>query len=167
MKTEFDVNITAKDLFIFLFNNSYRKFTGILLMIFSIGCIGVVVYTWGDIKLANSILLLALALFYLVINPVILYNKAKNQVKNNEYFNKTLSYIIDTKGITVCQGDDKATSNWDEMWKAVKFGSVVVVYVTTIRAFILPIRCIGDKYNDFVDLARGGLNTRCRLGKKK
>ena len=31
MKVEFDVKISAKDLFLFLFNNSYRKFTGVLI----------------------------------------------------------------------------------------------------------------------------------------
>lgn len=167
MKVEFDVNVTVKDLFVFLMNNTYKRFTGVLWLLFSCGCVGVVVYTWGDIPLLNSIILILVAAFYTVFNPLILYSKAKKQVKNNDYFRNTLSYTVDGSGITVEQGEDKAAIKWEEMWKAVKFGSLVVVYVTTIRAFILPIRCMGDKYNDFVDLARGGLNTRCRLGKKK
>ena len=49
MKTEFDVNISEKNMFVFLFNNTYRRITGIIWIIFSIVIIGVTVYTWGDV----------------------------------------------------------------------------------------------------------------------
>lgn len=167
MNTQFDVKVTVKDLFVFLLNNTYRKFSGILILLFSIACVVIVICTWGDVKLSNSILLLVLAAFYLVFNPIILYGKAGRQVENNDYFKNSLTYYADNTGITVSFGEEKSSTNWNEMWKAVKYGSIVVIYVTTIRAFILPISCIGDKYNDFVDLASGGLGARCRLRKKK
>ena len=167
MKVEFDVKISAKDLFLFLFNNSYRKFTGVLMALFSLGCIGVVIYTWGDIPVPNTILLIALAAFYLVFNPLILFSKAKRQIKNNDYFNNVLTYEADEKGITVRQGEEKVSVKWEEMWKAVRYGSIVVVYISTVRAFTLPVRCMGDKYNDFVEVAKIGLANRCYLRKKK
>ena len=167
MKTEFSVNITKKDLFAFLMSNTYKKFTGVMWIVFSIVCVGIAIYTWGDVKIWNSIILIFAASFYTIINPILLYSKAKRQIKNNDYFNNTLMYAIDEKGIEVVQGEDKVSVKWDEIWKAVKCGSIVAVYITTIRAFILPIRCMGDKYNDFVDLARQGLSTRCKLSKKK
>ena len=37
-----------------------------------------------------------------------------------------------------------------------KYGEIVVVYVTTIRVFILPIRCIGEQYNNFVYITKNG-----------
>lgn len=166
MQTEFKVNITVKDIFCFLMNNTYRKLTGVIWIIFSIVVLGVAIYTWGDVKIANSILLIVMSLLYTVVNPIMLYLKAKAQVKNNDYFNNELMYKTDSKGITVSQGAESTTIKWDEMWKAVKYGQIAVVYVTTIRAFILPIRCIGEQYNNFVDNASGGLGTRCHLKKK-
>ena len=167
MKVEFDVKISAKDLFLFLFNNSYRKFTGVLMALFSFGCIGVVIYTWGDIPVPNTVLLILLAAFYLVFNPLILYSKAKRQIKNNDYFNNILSYEVDEEGIIVRQGEEEVVVEWEEMWKAVRYGSIVVVYLSTVRAFTIPVRCIGDKYNEFVDVAKIGLANRCYLRKKK
>ena len=167
MKVEFDVKISAKDLFLFLFNNSYRKFTGVLMALFSLGCIGVVIYTWGDIPVPNTILLIALAAFYLVFNPLILFSKAKRQIKNNDYFNNVLTYEADEKGITVRQGEEKVSVKWEEMWKTVRYGNIVVVYVTTIRAFILPVESMGDQYNTVVELAFKGLGARNHLRKKK
>lgn len=167
MQVEFNVNITAKDLFAFFINNFYRRFTGILWLLFSLFCLGVSIYTWGDIKIANSIILIVVASFYWIINPLMLYSKAKQQVKNNKYFSETLNYVVTERGIQVSQAGEQADVSWDEMWKAVRFGRLVVVYVTNIRAFILPVNCIGDEYNNFVDLALKGLDTRCHLRKKQ
>lgn len=166
MKAEFKVNITPKDMFCFLINNTYRKFTGIIWIIFSIAVIGVAVYTWGDVNIGNSILLIVTASLYTVINPLILWMKANAQIKHNNYFNNELVYAVDAKGISVSQNEESTTIKWDEMWKAVKYGKLVVVYVSTIRAFILPIRCMEDEYNNFVELAQGGLANRCHLRKK-
>lgn len=165
MQTEFKVNITVKDLYGFLINNTYRKLTGVIWIIFSIAVIIVAIYTWGDVKLANSILLIVMALLYTVVNPILLYLKAKAQLKNNDYFKNELAYKTDATGITVSQGTESTTIKWNEMWKAVKYGGIVVVYVTNIRAFILPVRCIGDQFNNFVDNAASGLGNRCHLKK--
>ena len=86
MQSQFKVNITVKDMYTFLMNNTYRKFTGIIWIIFSLIVIGVTIYTWGDIKIANSILLIVLASLYTVVHPIILWLKAKAQIKNNDYF---------------------------------------------------------------------------------
>ncbi len=166
MKAQFKVNITVKDMYAFLINNTYRKFSGFVWIIFSLIVIGVIIFTWGDIKLVNSICLILLASLYTIIHPLILYARANAQIKNNDYFKQTLDYTVDSNGIKVSQKEESTTIKWDEMWKAVKYGGVVVVYVSTIRAFILPIRCIGDQYNNFVEAAVQGLGSKCHLRKK-
>ena len=167
MQAKFDVNITVKDLYAFLINNTYRKFTGVLWVIFSICCIGVGIYTLNDIKITSTILLFLGGAFFLILNPILLYSKAKNQVKKNKYFAETLSYTINEKGIEVAQAGEQASVKWEEMWKAVRYGNIVVVYVTTIRAFILPVESMGDQYNTVVELAFKGLGARNHLRKKK
>lgn len=167
MQTEFKVNITVKDIFSFQINNTYRKLTGVIWIIFSVAVLGVAIYTWGDVSIGNTILLIIMSLLYTVVNPIMLYLKAKAQVKNNDYFNNELVYRTDSKGITVSQGSETTTVKWSEMWKAVRYGGIVIVYITTIRAFILPVRCLGEQYNSFVDNAAEGLGTRCRLRKNK
>ena len=166
MKAQFKVNINVKDMYTFLMNNTYRKFSGIIWIVFSLTVVGIAIYTWGDVKLVNSILLIVLASLYTVIHPIILWLKAKAQIKNNDYFKQTLDYTADSKGIKVSQGEESTMIKWDEMWKAVRYGGDVVVYVSTIRAFILPIRCMGDQYNNFVEAATQGLGSKCRLRKK-
>lgn len=68
-EVNFDIQITDKDLFKFSINNIYRKFTGILWIVFSITVIFITVYTWGDVSINNSILLICMALLFSVMNP--------------------------------------------------------------------------------------------------
>lgn len=165
MKIEFDVNISEKNMFVFLLNNTYRRITGIIWVIFSAVIIGVTVYTWGDVKLQNSILMILLASLYTVINPVMLYSRAKKQVKNNDSFANVLHYTVDDEGVKVSQKGEKATVKWEEMWKIVRYGKELAAYVSTDRAFIWPLEDIGDKYNDLAELVQEHMGKRCHIRK--
>ena len=131
MKTEFDVNISEKNMFVFLFNNTYRRITGIIWIIFSIVIIGVTVYTWGDVKIQNSVLMILLASLYTVINPLMLYSRARKQVRNNDYFANVLHYVVDEEGVKVSQNGQNAQVKWDEVWKIVRYGNEIAAYVST------------------------------------
>lgn len=163
MEIKFDVDISVKDMYKFLLNNTYRKLTGIIWIMFSLLVIVITVYTWGEVELLHSLLMILLASLYTVINPVILYCKARKQVRSNQSFNGTLSYTVDDRGIKVTQKDEEASSGWDEIWKIVRYGNQVVVYITTVRAFVWPIDSIGDGYASLVKLASEKLGGRCRL----
>ena len=149
MKTEFDVNISEKNMFVFLFNNTYRRMTGIIWIIFSIVIIGVTVYTWGDVKIQNSILMILLASLYTVINPLMLYSRARKQVRNNDYFANVLHYVVDEEGVKVSQNGQNASVKWDEVWKIVRYGS----------------ESIKDNYNDIVQMAEEHIGKRCHIRK--
>lgn len=165
MKTEFDVNISEKNMFVFLFNNTYRRITGIIWIIFSIVIIGVTVYTWGDVKIQNSVLMILLASLYTVINPLMLYSRAKKQVRNNDYFANVLHYVVDEEGVKVSQNGQNASVKWDEVWKIVRYGNEIAAYVSTDRAFIWPMESIKDNYSDIVQMAEEHIGKRCHIRK--
>ena len=60
MTVTFDVSMNAKELFKFSMNNIYRKVTGILWILFSIGAAFITVYTWGDVDISRSILMIVI-----------------------------------------------------------------------------------------------------------
>ena len=161
MKAEFDVKLTAGDMFRFLMNHSYRKVIGIVWVIFSLVVVAVTVITWGKVELLQSVLLIVLASLYTIINPIMLWFKACKQVKN--HFKEPLHYLIDENGITVSLGEASETTPWDQIWKAVNYGSQVVIYVTNIRVFNMPVRCMEGQYGTLRELAGAGLAERCYL----
>lgn len=164
MEVKFDTDITVKDMYKFLLNNTYRRFTGIVWVIFTFAVVFITIYTWGTMEIMYSVILIVLALLY-AANPLILYFKAKSQVRNTPSFQKPLSYVLDEEGISISQDDDNAEVKWDEIWKIVRYGSEVIVYVSSVRAFIWPVRCIEDKYDDIVKITSEHMKTRSHLGK--
>lgn len=166
MEVKFDTDITVKDMYKFLLNNTYRRFTGVVWVIFTCVVIFVTIYTWGTMQITYSIILIVLALVY-AANPVILYFKAKSQIKNTSSFQKPLSYVLDGEGIKISQDDAAAEVSWDEIWKIVRYGNEVIVYVSSVRAFIWPVRCIEDKYDEIAEITSEHMRTRSHLVKGK
>lgn len=159
-EVNFDIQITDKDLFKFSINNIYRKFTGILWIVFSITVIFITVYTWGDISINNSILLICMALLFSVMNPFLLWTKSKSHIKKNETMQKPIHYCINGKGVTISQGERTDHVDWNQTWKAVRYGNLVIIYVSSIRAFVLPVNQIGEQYDKLVKILSDGLQTR-------
>ena len=159
-EVNFDIQITDKDLFKFSINNIYRKFTGILWIVFSITVIFITVHTWGDISINNSILLICMALLFSVMNPFLLWTKSKSQIKKNETTRKPIHYCINGKGVTISQGERTDHVDWNQTWKAVRYGNLVIIYVSSIRAFVLPVSQIGEQYDKLVKILSDGLQTR-------
>ena len=159
MEVSFDLDIEVKDMYKFLMNNIYRKVTGIIWVIFSFVVIGVTVYTWGDVEYAYSALMILLAALYTVINPVMLYFKARKQIKRTDAFKNTLHYTVDSEGIKISQGEANAEAAWEDMWKAVRYGSQIVLYANAVNAFIWPVRCIKN-YDALVDICSCIISTR-------
>lgn len=166
MEVKFDTDITVKDMYKFLLNNTYRRFTGIVWVIFTCMVVFITIYTWGTMELVYSIILIVLALIY-ALNPVVLYFKAKSQIKNTSSFQKSLNYVLDDEGIKISQDDANAEVAWDEIWKIVRYGSEVIVYVSSVRAFIWPVRCIEDRYDDIVKITSEHMRTRSHLVREK
>ncbi len=166
MQISFDVKINTKDLFRFLMNNTYRRPTGIIWIIFSAVVVWVTVYTWGDVEVMYSVCMIILASLYTIVNPVILYFKAAKQCKKNESFKEALTYTVNDESITVSQKGEEASVSWDEVWKARRYGNQIVVYITTIRAFVWPVTAIGDSYDALVDIMHEKLSDRCFVRKR-
>ena len=165
MEVKFDAEITDKDMYRFLLNNTYRRFTGVVWIIFTCVVIFITAYTWGTIGIGYSLIMVLLAALY-AANPIMLYFKAKSQIKNTSSFHKPLSYTLDDEGIKVSQDDVSDAVMWDEIWKIVRYGKEVIVYVSSVRAFIWPVRCIEDKYDDIVSITSEHMRTRCHLVKR-
>lgn len=164
MEVRLKVSISVKDMYMFLLNNTYRKLSGVVYILFSLVVIGIAIYTWEDVPFSNTLLLVALAALYTVVNPIMLYVRARRQVHKSSQL-KNLEYIINSAGIKVAQGDEFCDVTWDEIWKSVKYGSSVIIYVTTIRAFILPMSSLGKQYNSLVDLLNQGIGNRNHIRK--
>lgn len=166
MEINFSVDLTVKDMYRFLLYNTYYKFTGILWIVFSFVVVGITIYTWETVPLMNSMLMIALAMLYTIINPILIYIKARKQIKRNHQILSDLQYKINDQGIYIFQGEEEAHCEWNQIWKIVQYKNQVVAYVSTSRAFIFPMDSIKEQYNELVEIANKNMTSRNHLKKR-
>ena len=135
-KAAFGIRTGVKEIYHFLLNYSYTTLSGLIGLGISL-IAGVWLITHLHTLNANGILFcLLLFLLYTVVNPLLLWSKAKKQVKNSSYFSKPLVYELSEQGITIRSEDQHMQVEWKAIVKVKEFGNLIVVYVSKINAFI-------------------------------
>lgn len=141
----FEVQITVNDMFDYNIYHNYRNFQGILSLI--LGVIMLVLCGAAIIQDGNiSYILITgfFGLFFTIITPVRIYFKSMQQVKLTPFFRKPIKYTLTAQELTIEQGDEKAVISMENIVKAVETGKSIILYVNSVRAYILPKRELGE-----------------------
>ena len=138
MEIEFDVNVTAGDLYDYMLSYAYSSASGV--MGSAVGAVMVIfaLSTRQWIFMIGGVVLLA----YL---PWTYFIKSRQQALNNPAFKQPLHYVLDEKGLTVSQGEESGTVVWEDMVKAVSTSRSIILYTSRVNATIIPKRQMGDK----------------------
>lgn len=149
----FDVDLGTGDLFSFMMRHTYSGISGIFGVIISLGSLIICAVKFKELDTTAIIALIIIGLIFTVIQPLMLYNKARIQVKRNKNINAKLHYKLADEGITVSQGENEAKVNWYDIRKKVVTGKALYLYMSPVRAFIFPkTQCDGsfDEINSLV-----------------
>lgn len=131
-----EIQISKKELFRFLLYHNYCRIIGIVGLIFSVACLVGAVFTFGNVKITSTLLLLLLAALFTVYQPLMLYRKAVVQSRH-PVLKKAAHYLFDETGITVSQGENHAFIAWNEVWKVVERKREIYIFVDPVRANII------------------------------
>ena len=151
MPIKIEVKITEKDIFSFMLHHHYSRPSGIFGTIMGAFAllVGINYIVQGNIQ--SSLILIICGFLLVAYIPYVLKKKAKAQ-KNAEMFQHPLEYEFSDRGISVKQGDQEVTNEWDTIEKAVSTRKCIIIYMSRIRAIIFPKRCLGDKYGEIVEM---------------
>ncbi len=142
---EFDVKMTAGDLYDFLLRHNYNSLSGLLASI--LGALGVIVglstHYW---------IYLILGVVILVYLPWALLIKSKQAVVSNPIFKETMHYTLDENGISMTQGETTGTLKWEDCLKAVSTSRSIMVYTAKNAATIFPKNQLKDKTTDVIEM---------------
>ena len=138
MEIEFDVNMTAGDLFDYMLHHTYTSPSGLIGAV--AGALMVVAGAYG----AGALCLIA-GLVILAYLPVTLFLKSKQQFLTNPAFKKPLHYRLTEEGIEVSQGEEIQNGKWEDMHKAISTAKSLIVYTTPVNATIFPKRDLGEQ----------------------
>ncbi len=152
MSIKFEVKMTTKSMYDFMLYHNYTHLSGLG------GAILGVIGLWIGISNATkgnaqaAIVGFAVAALFLIMTPWSTRQTAKRQVTTTEMFQKPLEYELHEEGITVRQDEAEVTNKWEDVVKVVSTNQSILVYVTRMRALILPKECLGAQYGNVVKM---------------
>ena len=145
MKVEFDVKITAADLYDYMLSHTYSGFSGLFGSI--VGALFIVMY----FSVGYFLYLLAGVVILLYV-PCSLFLRAHKQVALNEAFKKPLHYVLTDEGVTVSQGENEIFQEWDVVYKAKSTNRSLLIYTSKVNAWIFPKRDLGKDKDAVIQL---------------
>lgn len=166
MSVKIKVQMTVKYMYDFMLYHNYTRLNGILGVL-----LGVIGFAMGAVNAAEGRLQGAaigffVAIIFFIIVPVSIKNSARRQLVQTKAFQQPLEYEMNEDGVTVRQGEAEALTEWGEFRKVVRSRYSVVLYITRVRAIILPKECIGEQYGDMVKIISAHMPAKSvKLGK--
>ncbi len=80
---------------------------------------------------------------FVFVNPIMLYTKARKQVKKTPSFQKPIGYELNDEGIVVRQDDQEMVMPWDGVAKVKTTSMSIIVYFS----------CSGSRQQQWVNTA--------------
>ncbi len=143
-KISFDIKVTQKELANFMIYHNYHSMQGIIGLIISFGALAILILRWNTLDAAQYAILALLVLMFTVLTPIVLVRKASAQAKRNKSFEKPITYELGEEGFSLIQGEERVDLEWRNVYKIVDTGKCLVLYISTVRAFIWPKTQIAD-----------------------
>lgn len=154
MSVKINVKMTEEYMYDFMLYHNYTHTSGLVSVAVGVVALGVAVHyvVAGDMQYFAVWLMCAILLLF--VNPYTMKTRAKSQVENSEMFQKPLEYELTDTGIVVRQDEAEVTTEWTEVTKAISTRKSVILYLGRVRALILPKSCIGEQYEEVLNMLR-------------
>lgn len=153
MSLEFDIKLTAKDMYRFNMYQAYSGFQGWFSILISIGLFVLAGVTFGETEGSRTMLYIIFGVIFLFYTPLALSVRSKHSIASSEVLSGSLHYRVDEKGFTVSQGDASAELPWGNIYKMAATKNNVLVYSNRTNAYIIPRSQLMDRYGRLVELA--------------
>ncbi|MBO5488496.1 MAG: YcxB family protein [Eubacterium sp.] len=153
MSIRIQTKVDFKSMGQFLLYHYYTQISGIFSVLISLAAIVFAVWRWTVLRTEAKIALIVIGLMFTVLQPLMLLFRAKKQMKSGQ-FDDSFTYVFDDNGLTISQEDRSQQFTWQEVRKIKYRKDAIYVYMSNIRAFILPKDQIGSRYDELVALMK-------------
>ncbi len=159
-EVRFSVQVKVKDVFLFLLQHSYRGITMIANTLVTVAAVYLFVTSFENGSPIKLFALAFLALLFPVIQPLMLYNRARKQVAKNPAFAKPIDYALSDEGITMSQGEESQSFAWGDVFQIKELGKVMFVYTGRVYACIWPKREFASCETEVMEMLRTHLSAK-------
>ncbi len=149
----FHIQMQAKDLWKFSMYHANKGYLLVFNVLFTLASLYLLVTKWGETGAAYRLLLLVCVMMFTVWQPGILFLKALKQA-GNDRLKTAMDVVFDKKGFTVSQGEQSMEVAWDEVTKVVRIPGIYVLYMSSIRAYLISDQVLGGEKEAFTGFLR-------------
>ncbi len=153
-KVEFVTDIQMNDLMDFKIYHNYHSFSGLATVLFGIIMIVISCVSIGRFNIAYTLMTGFFGFFFTIYTPIGIYLRVKKQIKTIPAFQEPVKYTVTNEKIVLSQGDITEDLLWSDIYKIKFTGKNMVLYITSVNANIIPLRCVGDCLKDFLEIVR-------------
>ena len=149
----FYIQITARELWGFSMYHSNKGYLGIFNLLFTLAALWLLVTKWGNFTIPYRLLLIVCALMFTVWQPFLLYLKARKQAKG-KMVKEPMEMTLSKNGFVIEQNGEKQEILWEQVGSVEHMKGQLIIYMSRIRAYLIPDRAIGDQKEAFFVLLR-------------
>lgn len=151
MEFRFKNDTKPIDFWLLSMSHTYRSMIGACNIIFT-GAVIIATYRlWGKIHDSLELLLLLGCLLFTVIQPILVYLKAKAQVAG---IPKDMELLFDEKGLQVTVGTQTESIPWKKIKGITEERNMVIVRSDARHGYILTNRMLGNERKSFIDFLK-------------
>jgi hypothetical protein len=152
-KAEFETNINESDLMDFKVYHNYHSVGGVAGLLFGIIALVICVVSINQVNISYTLMMGFFGIFFTVYTPIGMKLKVKKQVKSVAAFREPVKYTVTEEKIVLQQGEVTEEMLWDDIFKIKCTGKSLILYITSVRANIIPLRDIKDQAEAFLQIA--------------
>lgn len=150
---DFQVKLTAKDLWQFSMYHAYAGASGVFCLIFTLASLFLLVTRWGFLNIFQRVMLVVCALIFTVWQPVLLYLKAGRQAKKTSV-SMPMSLCFGKEGLTVRQDGQTAEFAWEQIGRVDRMKTMAILYMDRVHAYLIPQSVMGQNEEAFYELMK-------------
>ena len=161
-----NVDMKIKNMYEFLMRHAYVSILGAASLAFSVLSFAYLCVNFSKLTNGQLIMLVIASLLFTVINPVWIFVTAVKQVKLSPTFKETITYEISESGVKVVQGEEELPVEWEEVQKVVETRNNMIIYLSKVRAFVIPREDLGQNREAVIEMIQQGVDAQiCHLKK--
>lgn len=154
LRAEFETEITAKYLMDFKVYHNYHSVSGIAALLLGIIALVICVVSINQVNISYTLMMGFFGLFFTVYTPISMKLKVNRQIKSVPALAEPVKYVVTEEKITLSQGEVCEELLWDDIFKIKCTGKSLILYITSVRANIIPLSCLGNQAETFIKIAR-------------
>ena len=141
---EFDVKMTTSALYDYNMRHTYSSASGLIGT--TVGALLLIGFSLDT----RYIVMLVAGLVIILYNPVVMFVRSRKQILLNPAFKKPLHYRLDDDGVTVSNGEEEMTVEWENMYKAYSTNQSIVLATGKMNAWIFPKKDLGTAKDELI-----------------